>query len=145
MAVIEQLIKNLEAVDMNDVIEESVEATRDDLARLQKLQLLSGEKSDDTKIGKYRNKNYAAKKYAQNPLAGLGNVDLRLTGDFYSGIIIDPRDRAVIIDSDDPKTDALTKKYGKNIFGLNTEFGAEYGKEHMGPVATGKIKKQIHT
>lgn len=144
MPTIDHLIRNLESVKMPDVIHDAVVETTDDMKRLQRFQMLTGEAADDTKIGKYRNPVYAKQKFAQNPLAGLGNVDLRLKGDFYREILVDARVNSVVIDSADEKTQALINKYGEEIFGLNTEFSSEYATQHMGPVASDTIRKQIH-
>jgi hypothetical protein len=141
--VIDTLIKNLEAVSFADVTEEAVDKTTEDLVRLQKLQLLSGKDADSRPLGRYKNKKYAAQKHLQNPLPGLGNMDFRLTGDFYRGIIVDARATGVVIDSADDKTEKLLDINGK-AFGLNTESTAEYTSQYMAPAANSIIKSKIH-
>jgi hypothetical protein len=143
MATIGHLIKNLEEVDINNVIEESMNDTVGSFARLQRLQMLSGKNSEGRRIGRYKNAAYARKKYQLSRLAGYGNVDLRLTGDFYRGVTVDPRSNSVVIDSGDYKTEILTDKYGEEIFGLNQEYAGEYSVNYLSPVAVEKIKKQI--
>lgn len=144
MATIETLMNNLSAVDFNEVIEGSVAGTARELAQAQRDQMLHGKNAEGDLIGKYRNPAYARKKYEMNPLAGFGNVDLRLKNEFQQDIIVDARERAAVIDSANEKTEQLIKKYGKNIFGLNKDYAGEYAVTVMGPVATKEIIQQIH-
>ena len=61
--------------------------------------LKHGLRSNGERIGTYKNDYYARKKNNLNPLAGLGSVDLILTGKFISGITIDFTNEAMIFDS----------------------------------------------
>lgn len=144
MATIETLIQNLRAVDFNEVLEGSVTETAPKLIQAQRDQMLHGKKADGELIGKYRNPLYAKKKYEMNPLAGFGNVDLRLKNEFQREIFVDARERSVVIDSGNEKTASLIKKYDENIFGLNKDYTGEYAVNDMGPAATKKIIQQIH-
>jgi hypothetical protein len=143
MASIGHLIDNLENLDFNNVIEESMIDTVDSFVRLQRLQMLSGQTSEGRKIGRYKSPAYAKKKYQLSRLAGYGNVDLRLTGDFYRGVTVDPRSKSVAIGGADYKTEILTDKYGEEIFGLNQEYAGEYSVNYLAPVAVERIKKHI--
>lgn len=143
MATIGHLINNLKAVNFNEVIEQAVEITAKDLSRKQQDQMLHGLNAEGDKIGKYKNPRYAEKKYAMNPLAGKGNVDLKLTGAFQKDIVVDAREISVVIDSADVKSAMLQKKYGK-VFGLNKEYAGSYASQQMGPAATKIIISQIH-
>jgi hypothetical protein len=143
MSTISQLIRNVQAINVSDVIQESIDDTKQALVRLQKLQMLFGERSDGKKIGKYRSIPYAVRKQAQNPLAGFKQVDLRLHGDFHGGLFADVRDDKVVFDSLDSKTEILVEKYGEKIFGLNKKNAVEYSQNHLAPVAVNNFKKQI--
>lgn len=143
MATISQLIRNIKAMEVRDVIQESIDDTKQALVRLQKLQMLFGERSDGKKIGKYRSIPYAIRKQTINPLAGFKQVDLRLTGDFHSGLFADVRDDKVVFDSLDSKTDILLDKYGEKIFGLNKKNASEYSLNHLAPVAVNNFRKKI--
>ena len=72
-------------------------------------------------IGKYKNAKYAQMKFAMSSLAGYGNVDLKLTGDFQSEIFVDVRNDIFVISSADSKDNDLTQKYGDNIWGLDDD------------------------
>lgn len=142
MSTISRLIANLDKVKINDVLEDSFEATKGDMIRLQKEQLLKGERADGKKIGKYKNPAYARKKHAQNPLAGLGFMDWKLTGDLHKDVFADVRGNSVVIDSADEKTTRLIKNHG-DPFGLNKDNSGEYAKNHLAPEATTRIRNQI--
>jgi hypothetical protein len=126
------LIDNLSAVSIPKIVEEATYNTSDRLVKSQRAQMLYGEGSKG-KIGKYRSAAYARKKYQMNPIAGEGNVDLRLTGDFSKGVFADVRTDGVVLDSGDPKTSALVKKYGEDIFGLNPDYAADYSEKVLQP------------
>lgn len=144
MATIETLMSNLSSVDFNQVMEEAVTDTSPALKAAQQNQMLHGRNAAGDIIGKYRNPAYARKKYLLNPLAGNGNVDLRLKNEFQQDIFVDARENSAVIDSGNEKTEALIKKYGENIFGLNKDYAGEYAVNDMGPVATKNIIQQIH-
>lgn len=86
------------------------------------------------KIGRYANEDYAAKKNAQNALAGYGNVDLIRTGAFVNSMFPVRSGRGFIFDASNDKKELLVEKYGKDILGLNQrtfyriqrEYYAEY-------------------
>lgn len=142
MSTISKLLRNLERVSLSDVLEDSFEETKTDMIRLQKEQLLKGERADGKKIGRYKNPAYAKKKHAQNPLPGLGYMDWKLKGDLHKEVFADVRENSVVLDSADLKTGRLIKQHG-DPFGLNTDNSGVYAKEHLAPEATGRIKKII--
>lgn len=142
MGTILSLIKKFEQLNTDDIAVESIDETKEEIKVKQKDQLLYGLKADGTKIGRYRNNKYAAKKYALNPLAGFGNVDLRLTGELHREIFVDVRDNTLVIDSADEKTGSLINKYG-DPFGLGSERRAEYINETLRKVFIDNIKKVV--
>jgi hypothetical protein len=123
---IDQLISNVESLDIKGLIRESVDENRDELIRLQKDQMLHGYDSLGKRIGKYKNKKYAIKKHALNPLPGLGFKDEKLTGSFQNEIFIDARNEGVVFSSLDEKTPDIIDREGENIFGLNEAYQTLY-------------------
>ena len=142
MGTILSLLKKFQQLDTAVVATESIDETREVIKQKQRDQLLQGLKADGTKIGKYRNSFYAEKKHAQNPLAGFGNVDLKLTGDLYSELFVDVRSSSFVIDSADEKTGELVKKYG-DPFGLTSDSKVEYINESLQKVFVDNIKKIV--
>lgn len=143
MAGINAMIARVQRVNIPVAIEEAVTETSTDLVRLQRLQLLSGKTNENSIIGIYKSDSYAFKKFVMNPLPGFRKMDFRLTGDFYRGIFADARDKTVVIDSADEKTERLLE-INPDIFGLNKKNSEEYARHYLGPVATRIIKKQIN-
>lgn len=154
MATIDQLIKRAKSLKFREIIRESVEETRSEIVQAQRDQMLHGLKSDGKKIGKYKNPDYARKKYQMNQLAGMGNVDLKYTGEFQSEAFVDTRNDSVVFGSADNvpvdtgdgtmgKTDKLVEQYGGDIFGLSPSYAAEYSQNHLGPIAQNKIIKKL--
>ncbi len=77
------------------------------------------------KIGKYRSSKYARVKNEMNPLAGLGNVDLKLTGAFHAGIKVTVNAETFTTESIDKKGPDLKAKYGE-VFGLDEDHTKGY-------------------
>jgi hypothetical protein len=77
---------------------------------------------DGGKIGRYASEEYALFKYEQNPLAGLGNVDLDLFGDLKEGLFLKrtSTNKFTILSSDE-KYKKIGVKYGFEEFGLTEE------------------------
>ncbi len=124
MVSINDMRKRLTAPALNQVVQDSIEDNRDAIRELQIDQLKHGKNKKGELIGKYRSKSYAKKKNQLNPLAGLGNVDLILTGALKNDIFVDVRPDVFVIDSADSKTGELIKKYG-DPFGLSKESNIE--------------------
>jgi hypothetical protein len=104
------------------VAETSVAAVKEDYVSAQKSQLTEGLTSSGGTFRKYQSNAYARKKNAINPLPGLGNPDLKLTGAFYGGIVATVESGKLKIKSNDSKALDLEAKYGKQkIYGLQPE------------------------
>lgn len=120
MALLSQVRKKLEALDIEEESATAIEQSRELIIKQQKAQLLHGVKADGTKIGKYSSPAYAAKKFALNPLAGLGYADLKLGGDQYEETFLDVRDNTFVIDSASGHAQYNFSRYG-DVYGLSLE------------------------
>lgn len=148
MGTIASFTRRVQAVDIHEIIETSVEETKDEIAVLNRSDLLQGLKADGTKIGDtdpYRFPLYAQEKNEQNSLPGLGNPDLKLTGAFYAGInvTVNRGQNSFTIDSDDQKSGMLQKKYGNLIFGLTQASKSLYALETLKPILLEKVRGAI--
>lgn len=115
-----------------------------DISAAQREQLTFGETSEGGTLRKYRNPAYARKKNSMNPLPGLGNPDLKLTGSFHRGIVTKIESGKVVIKSTDEKAQGLEAAYGKDkIFGLHPETKSQLINEKLRPVFNRTIKKEI--
>lgn len=86
----------------------------------------------------YGSVGYSLDKNKMNSKPGFGRPDLYLTGAFYRGFKIKATRNILTITSSDSKTSALTKKYGRDIFGLD-----EQSKDKFRPRLQNNIVKYI--
>ena len=140
---IDDMIDKLEELNMDDVIQAAVALTVKDLETIQRNQMLVGEDSKGEIIGRYRSRKYAEAKHAMNSLAGLGNMDFKLTGSFHKLIYTTLDQEGVIIDSSDKKTKRLLE-INKDIFSLNPVHAQFYSAEFLADKANEIIKKQLN-
>lgn len=104
-----------------------------------------GERPDGNVIGVYRSIDYAREKYARNPLAGLGHVDLYDTGSFTRQLFVERKSAKLFsFDSNDDKAPDLFKKYGDANRGLNEKVWQDVQKEYIAPLLTKWIKQQLN-
>jgi hypothetical protein len=121
MTTVKAMIERLRAFDVDKEFKIILGQNNQELVKSQQKQMLHGLNSEGKAIGAYKGVVYAEEKYAMNPLAGKGIVDLKLTGDFYNAIFTDITGDSIIFDSSDDKTENLEGRYDKHgkIFGLN--------------------------
>ena len=112
---------DLLASQMQAITGGAMKESEPDLIELNKEQMLSGIRADGEEIGQYKSISYALEKNKLNPKAGFGAVDLRLTGQFQSEMLLQVWGENYSIISDDPKTGKLADQYGEEIFGLTVE------------------------
>lgn len=143
MATLLKILNAYQNLNVNEVSEDALEATTQELRKRQRGQMESGKNAYGEIIGRYRNPAYARKKQAMNPKPGLGNVDLKLTGATHRDIYSEVRGNKVIIDSTNEKTQKLAEKYGEQIFGLSPEVKKDYINEDLRPVFIRVIKKAL--
>lgn len=142
MGSISDIQKRLRGYDANNVAQNSLLDSADLIIKVQQEQLLRGERADGAKIGKYRNPAYAAKKNSLNPLAGLGNVDLKLTGELYKEVLLDVRDDSFVLVSGDTKTPGLIEKYG-DPFGLSAKGRTKVINEKLQSIFVKRSKESL--
>lgn len=143
MAKISDIKERVTKLDVSEVIENAIIDTQKDLVKYQKEQMLHGVRKSGKKIGKYKSPAYAKKKFQMNSKAGLGNKDLKLTGDFHSRVLVDVRGKEVIVSSDDPKTEKIVEREGDDIFGLSKEFAKQYSNNELAEAAIVRFKNQL--
>lgn len=94
-------------------------------------QLLHGFDRFGERFQPYGSLFYAIEKNRQNPLAGMGNPDLNLTGAFYRGFFVSITGMTFKISSTDQKRSDLEEKYGPTMFGLSNTSLASYSKNEF--------------
>lgn len=108
-------------------------------------ELERGLRPDGQPIGLYRNPNYAKYKNILNPRAGLGKVDLILTGAFANSLFTVRRGKGTFsFDASNTKAPALFEKYGQDNRGLSDEAFNEYQNETLAPEIAEYIKQVMN-
>jgi len=142
MKAIHDMLEEIQAINIDSEIEQSLYDTRENYVSLQQEQIKSGVRSDDKNIFRLStgsdqySPGYARKKGKTKP------IDLFDKGDFSMEIFMDVRDEELFIDSADPKSGMLQKDYGDKIFGLNDERGQVFA-DTTGQVLVGRIEKKL--
>ena len=143
MTTVQDVADRLKAFDLDFVIEEAFDETKQDYIDLQREQLFAGLNSKGNKIEPpYAPRTVAIKKKKGQPTDRVTEKD---KGDFYKEIFVEPRadSNIFIVDSADPKSGDLQKKYGKEIFGLDDENQTEYVNAHLEPVFLEKTRNAL--
>jgi hypothetical protein len=135
-----ELLEAIERVNVMDIARTAIERTAAGMIELQQSQMMEG-KGKTKNIGRYRNKQYAQFKSELNPTAGLGNVDLKLTGAFFAGMEAKLDGDDINIDSTDEKAAGLTSKYGGQIWGLNDKNQKQYNEDVFLPEFQAEVTK----
>lgn len=118
-----ELQRRLTAFDIASEVQDSIVATTDAIAELNRGQMFIGKRSDGTEIlPTYSDMTIEIKELKGQPS---DRVTLRDTGDFQDNIFVDVNSESFVIDSSDEKTAKLEKKYGDKILGLSKESKSE--------------------
>lgn len=130
MATIAQILQNLKALDLHDVVMQALEETTPDMQALNISQLQKGKLRDDTTITNVKtgNKAYSSrhKKYRQGLGLQVDHVDLKITGQFYNEINFKLSNTEIEIDSTVPYSKYIEEMYTPQVFGLTPENRREY-------------------
>lgn len=126
MTTIAEMRNRFASVQLRQEVPNIIASTKQELSDLNREQLRHGYDKNGERLRPYSSLTYAIDKNQRNPLAGVGNPDLRDTSKFYNGWKIDVSQTDITFDSTDSKTPDLESKYGQTIFGLTTESKSTY-------------------
>lgn len=149
MATIQEVCERWANLNIDDIIDKSLKDSEQDIITAQIDQMTFGLNADGGHIGQYTPTKmgalsaYAIEKYAQNPLAGEGNVDLIHEGDFVGGLTLEYNQDNVRPFSTDPKNDDLINRYGANTFGLNTQMLSELNQTAILPNLQNNLREAV--
>lgn len=120
MGTIEEVTFNVMKLDLTKEAMRAVVTHKEDIADLNREQLMDGLTIEGKKIApEYRSPSYARRKNRKNPAPGYGIPDLYNTGRFQEGIKVSVLDNEQFDqNSTDSKNAMLKKKYPK-ILGLS--------------------------
>ena len=119
---------------IQNLANQSLEAKENWIKEKIKDRWLLGIDPSGNKIGFYRSSEYAGFKSSINNKAGLGNVDLTLTGALGRGIKVKGFNTGLEIYSTDSKYDEITEKYGDYNFNLSDEVRDELFNEVLSEI-----------
>lgn len=127
MRTVRNMLEAFKTLDIEAEIPRIIESDSEILLDKNRDQLTRGKTSKDTEVAPgYFSLVYSMEKQRENPLAGFGVPDLKLTGAFYNGFNIKVTASEFTIDSSDSKTSKLEGKYGQIIFGLTPSSKTDY-------------------
>lgn len=123
----------LQGIDFVKLFKEALEKNEETVFELNKQQLDRGQDASGGSLGRYASFKY---KNRFQP------VDLLLTGEFRRKFTLQEGTKTAEVFSQDEKNDKLTKRYGKDIFGINKQYRGNLA-EKIKPVLGELIKKAI--
>lgn len=131
------MARRIRAMQLDEVAEESVRATSDNLSDLQRGQMYEGL----TRTGRPIEPPYAAETIRRKKRKGqpFDRVTLNDTDAFYQGINVRVGSGTFELKSTDRKSAKLQEKYGEQIFGLSTPVKTVYVNDYLAPVFRAKI------
>jgi len=109
-----RFISNGLALDAKEIIHEAAALREEELADLNVERMNKGLLNNGKKIEPKYSDDYKAFK-------GFSTPNLKLEGDFQSGVFVDVQSTDIKIGSTDYKEDKLVEKYSENIFGVTTK------------------------
>lgn len=137
------MLRRVRTIDVATIGVSIIVDTKPELLQLNKDQLMNeGVDKNSKKLKSYASNSYAVRKNRMNPFPGLGTPDLYLTGGFQNSFTLRINSKSSFdIYSTNGKNNDLTKKYGKDIFGLTTDSKTEYQREVMQPQLITEVRK----
>lgn len=129
--------------DLQRVADAAIDESLIDMADKNREQLSKGLNSEGVIFSYYASDAYARFKKSIGGIAPLGVTDLKLTGDFHSGILAEKQGDNILFDSRDSKAGMLTDKYGDSIFGLTDKNKADITDNYIFPIITDWLQSQI--
>lgn len=142
MRTVNNLLQSALKIDIAYQVQLSLQASSQEYVQLQREQLYSGVKKDNTEILPFYTPLTVQIKKSKGQITD--HVTLRDTGDFYKGIFIkvdNPSDFTV--DSSDSKSVKLQEKYSSAIFGLNDDSRTEFKPVAQAALIAG-IEKELN-
>lgn len=147
MASLEEMISKFEKLNFNDILDDSVIETSEDLLNHNKMQLLSGQSVQGDTLGRYKWKEYADFKFEHSSQyhAPYGTYNFDLYGDFQDAMYVRPLLTQIEVGSKDSKTKRLESLAGGGgrVFGLSKEDLQDYARNKFMPVYQRRLRKQL--
>lgn len=139
MATVAEMMRRIDAVDIDQIVEDSIQATKGELLDQNRAQMEAGQTKEQKPITPlYAPSTIARKKRKGQPY---DRVTLKDKGDLYGKMDAQVDNEQVLIGSGVEYAKHLEKKYGIQIFGVGGVFKVRYN-DVLAPVIVGKVKDQ---
>ncbi len=118
---IQSRIKQITVSKIQSLLRKEILANQKEIVEKVRDRWKKGVRPNGEIIGTYSLFSYEQEKRSRNPLAG-GNVDLIDQGDLEKGLVVNALGGSLFtIFSKDEKAQAISQKYGLDVFGLTEE------------------------
>lgn len=138
MGSILSMLRKVEALDTDKVINQSIDETAEALEEINRQRMNEGVKSDGSTMPKYSFISQTVYGYPDTA------IKLKNTGAFQRSITVKREGDKIVQTSTDEKTELLVDKYGEEIFGVMGAkfFKDEYKDENLLPAIQRNITKE---
>jgi hypothetical protein len=143
---INDLIATIQNIDVDDLIEESFEATSLEHEATIREQMAVGQDEFGDPIGQYRSDDYADYKQRLGSRAPYGVVDLKKTGSYARQVVVSINNGKLVVESEDgdqKKQEDIAKRYGNFHLYLNEEYRKTFINDYLRPAFIQSIKTRI--
>jgi hypothetical protein len=123
MKEIEQIIKRLNDLNIESMISDALLQLEKQFIALQRGQMKAGETSEGNQIGQYTSPQYIQKRKKRGLITK--HVTLHFTGGFYQSLKLEKRGNEIWIASSWDGDKWLIKRYGIDIYDLNSNSRAK--------------------
>ena len=117
----DEFIRHIQQIDVEAEAQKVLKQHTKNAADLNRDQLKKGFDANGERLKPYKNARYASYKNTKNPLPGLGNPDLILSGSFTKSIYSEVTDTDIVLKATDRKTADLVDKYSDSILDISQE------------------------
>lgn len=144
-----EMLSRLQSVNkitvLRDMVYDEIIKEEDNLKFIKEEEYLEGDIYSNSTKKTYAWEEYASKKYAKNPRAGKGNVDLINTGAFIDSFKLNkPKQNKYLWGATDKKRNDIVKMFGQDIMSLNQESFDKFQKEIIKPRFVRKLQSIIN-
>lgn len=143
MATIGTILNKFKALSEPEVIAETFERSVDAYSDENKKQLFEGYNREGKRLQRYASNKYARVKNEMNPVPGLGNPDLFVTGAFTNSRRITISGNHIVTDFSDSKAPDLLQKYS-DIDGLGGQYRKEFIDKNIRPTFRQIIREKTN-
>lgn len=131
MSTLKALYDKVGDMDINSIIDKSIDSTVDDLAEINRQRMLDGVRADGSTMPIYSFISQTVYGYPNEP------IKLKNTGAFQAGLTTRRKGDIIETLSTDSKSSMLEERYGEeygtSIFGTSGPYKKEYLDEHLKP------------